>query len=91
MRVDAVSKEHAYSFVWSPTITRSHQIDAALRAAVHAGKCKIVNLQTGGIQLVTVSEDARRSIFANLTKDRSIHTPKAMDDVFESTGAASST
>lgn len=67
VRVDAMSAQRALMFVWSASLTRSHQIEAALKATLHtSGECRLVNLRTGKMVRVLV-EDSKK-VIAELIK-----------------------
>jgi hypothetical protein len=75
VRCNVIGAQRAYMCVWSPTITRGHQLEASLRATLHpSGECRIVNLRTGKIMRVYV--DNRASIISELVKppERRTHT-----------------
>ena len=66
-RANVVSAERAFMFVWSPAITRGHQIEASLRATLHtSGECRLVNLRTG--RMVSVIVNDRKRVIAELIK-----------------------
>ena len=66
-RCDVISAQRAFMCVWSPAITRGHQLDASLRATLHAsGECRLVNLRSGKVVNVIVNE--RVFILSELVK-----------------------
>lgn len=67
VRADILSAERVYEFVWAPEICRSVHIDAAIKAAIHSsGICRCVNLKTGEVQEVFVTD--RYAILTTVTK-----------------------
>lgn len=79
-RANVISAERAFVFVWSPTITRGHQIEASLRATLHtSGECRLVNLRTGKMMSVYVNADDRRQIVDELVRPPPQREPKDID------------